>query len=292
MLRSMTGFGRCETTINNRDIIVEVKSVNHRYFEFFCRATKGYSFLEEKLRSYINKQITRGKIDVFVSISSIEDMDVQIKVNHGLANAYIDALRHLKKTYDLTEELSISTISKYSDIFNVHKSPEDELKILSDVLTAVDIALRSCILMREAEGYKLKCDIEQRCNKIISIVDKVERRSPNMLEDYENRLKEKINNMLKGANYDEQRILTEVAIFSDKVSVTEEIVRLRSHFEQFINVINSDGPVGRKLDFIVQEMNREANTIGAKIQDAELSHDVVNIKSEIEKIREQIQNIE
>lgn len=292
MVKSMTGFGRCETTINGRDIIVEIKSVNHRYFEFSCRTTRGYSFLEDKLKTYINQKVARGKVDMFVSVSSGEDTEVQVTVNHSLAAGYVTALRELQTAYNLADDISVSSVARYNDIFTIHKTPEDEDQIWSEVVQAADVALGNFVSMREAEGEQLKNDVMSRCANILSIVEKIEQQAPQTLIDYEARLKERIYEMLAGANYDEQRVLTEVAVFADKVAVAEETVRLRSHFDQFSSIINAQGPIGRKLDFIIQEMNRETNTIGSKVQDAALAHMVVEIKSEIEKIREQIQNIE
>lgn len=292
MVMSMTGFGRCETEINGRQITVEIKSVNHRFFEFSCRATRGYAFIEEKAKSYVNKRVARGKVDMFVSISADNEADSQVLINHSLAAGYIKALHELSETYGIEDDTSVSVLSRYSDIFTVKKAPEDEDKIWEDVSKAVDIALDNFISMRKAEGEKLKLDVLTRANKILSIVNEIEERSPQTVLEYEQRMTERIKEFLDGANFDEQRVLTEVAIFADKVAVAEETVRLRSHFEQLNSFLNSDGAIGRKLDFILQEMNREANTIGSKVQDALLAHKVVDIKAELEKIREQIQNIE
>lgn len=292
MIRSMTGFGRCETTVNGREITVEIKSVNHRYFEFFCRTSRGYGFLEEKLKAYVSNRVSRGKIDMFVSVSTSEDTSANVTVNHQLASGYINAMQELGKTYGLANDISVSTVARYSDIFSVHKAPEDEEQVWIDVQSAVDVALDNFIAMRENEGERLKKDVLLRAKTILSIVTEIEQRSPQTVLEYEQRLKERILELLQGASVDEQRILTEVAIFADKVAVAEETVRLRSHFEQLNNILDSEGAVGRKIDFIVQEMNRESNTIGSKVQDAQLAHLVVDIKAELEKIREQIQNIE
>lgn len=292
MIRSMTGFGRCETVINSREFTVEIKSVNHRYFEFNCRTTRGYNFLEDKLKNYVAQKVSRGKIDMFVSLSAGEDSPAEVTVNHNLAAGYINAMKELGKTYGLSNDITISTIARYPDIFSVHKAAEDEEQVLADVLQAVDIALDSFVSMREAEGEKLKTDILSRAKTIIDTVEKIEERSPETVSAYEKRLKEKIEETLADKDVDEQRVLTEVAVFADKVAVAEETVRLRSHFDQLEKFMNSSEPVGRKIDFIIQEMNREANTIGSKVQDAELAHMVVDIKAEIEKIREQVQNIE
>ncbi len=292
MIRSMTGFGRSESVINGREITVEIKSVNHRYFEFNCRTTRGYSFLEEKLKSYVSQKVSRGKVDMFVSLSASEDAEAQVSVNHQLASGYINAFKELKETYNIPDDVTTTILARYPDILTVSKAPEDEEQVLADVLQAVDVALESFVSMREAEGEKLKADVLNRAGIILDIVSEIEERSPITVKEYETRLKAKIMETLDDKNIDEQRVLTEVAIFADKVAVAEETVRLRSHFEQLNKFMDSDVPVGRKIDFIIQEMNREANTIGSKVQDAQLAHKVVDIKSEIEKIREQVQNIE
>ncbi|MGN1126453.1 MAG: YicC/YloC family endoribonuclease [Ruminococcus sp.] len=292
MIRSMTGFGRGEATVDGRDITVEIKSVNHRYFEFNCRTTRGFGFLEEKLKSYIKERVSRGKIDMFVSLSQKEDTEAIVKINPSLAQGYINALKKLSEDYGVKDDISVSTVSSYSDIFQVHKAPEDEEEVWNAVKPVVDTALNNFITMRETEGEKMKADVMSRAKHILSIVDEIESRSPERVKEYESRLKERIEELLGSADYDEQRVITEVAIFADKVAVDEETVRLRSHFDQLKNLMEGDGEVGRKLDFIIQEMNREANTIGSKANDSSLSHMVVDIKAEIEKIREQIQNIE
>lgn len=292
MIRSMTGFGKCEDTIHGYDIIVEIKSVNHRYFEFSSRISRGYGFLDEKLKSYLQSRISRGKIDVYVSIETLEDTDAEVLVNHSIAAGYINALRELAERYNLKDDISVSTVSKYSDIFTVHKAPEDEEIIWSAVQSVADRALTSLIRMRETEGERLKADVLQRTETILGIVEQIEERSPQTVMEYQQKLQQRITEMLSDSNIDEQRILMESAVFADKVAVAEETVRLRSHFDQCTKMLNSSEAVGRKLDFIVQEMNREANTIGSKCVDAQIAHMVVDIKAEIEKIREQIQNIE
>ena len=292
MIRSMTGFGRCEDTINGSDIIVEIKSVNHRYFEFSSRISRGYGFLDEKLKSYLQNQISRGKIDVYVSIETLEDTDAQVLVNHSLAAGYVSALRELADRYHLRDDISVSTVSKYTDIFTIHKAPEDEEAIWNSVKSVADRALSALIHMREAEGERLKADVLQRTKTILQIVGQIEERSPQTVVEYQQKLEQRLTEMLGDANIEEQRILTEAAIFADKTAVAEETVRLRSHFEQCLKMLNSNEAIGRKLDFIVQEMNREANTIGSKCVDSQIAYMVVDIKAEIEKIREQIQNIE
>ena len=294
MVKSMTGFGRCETEINGRAITVEIKSVNHRYFEFSCRITRGYSFLEDKLKAFVNARVARGKIDMFVSVGAADDVPCEVAVNHSLVSGYLTAMKEISDTYGVPNDASVVALSRFPDVFTVNKAPVDEEQLTSDVLTAADAALNSFIAMRETEGARMKADILSRAETILSIVSEIEERSPQTVREYENRLLERIRQTLENLSVevDEQRILTEVAVFADKVAVAEETVRLRSHFEQLRAFLSLDQPVGRKIDFIIQEMNREANTIGSKVQDAVLAHKVVDIKSEIEKIREQVQNIE
>ena len=292
MLRSMTGFGRGEDTIGGRHIVFEIKSVNHKYFEFNSRIPRGYLFLEDKLKAYIQGKISRGKVDVFLQIETLEEMDVQVLVNHSLASAYVTALQELKERYQLPDEPSLALLSKYSDIFSVHKAPEDEDAVWEAVRQVADQAIASFLKMREAEGARLKADILEKAGEIVALVDQVERHTAETVEHYRERLKAKIEELLQDNRFDEQRVLTEVAIFADKVAVDEETVRLRSHFQQLQRLVDSDGPVGRKIDFLVQEMNREANTIGSKSVNSQIAYLVVDIKALIEKIREQVQNVE
>ena len=294
MVKSMTGFGRCETEINGRAITVELKSVNHRYFEFSCRITRGYGFLEDKLKAFVNARVARGKIDMFVSIGAADDTPCEVTVNHSLVSGYLNAMKEIGDTYGIENDATVVSLSRFPDVFTVNKAAVDEEQLTADVLTAAGEALDSFVRMREAEGERMKEDILGRAQTILSIVSEIEARSPQTVEEYEHRLLDRIRQTLENLSVevDEQRVLTEVAVFADKVAVAEETVRLRSHFDQLSAFLSLDQPVGRKIDFIVQEMNREANTIGSKVQDAVLAHKVVDIKSEIEKIREQVQNIE
>ncbi len=284
MLRSMTGYGRGEATIGGRRIVFEIKSVNHKFFEFNSRITRGYLFLEDKLKAYVQGKISRGKADVFLQIETLEETDVQVLVNHSLASAYVKALEELQQRYQLPDGPSLALLSKYSDIFSVHKAPEDEDAVWEAVRQVADMAIASFLKMREAEGARLKADILEKAGEVIALVDQV--------EAYRERLRAKIEELLQDNRFDEQRVLTEVAIFADKVAVDEETVRLRSHFQQLQKLVDSDGPVGRKIDFLVQEMNREANTIGSKSLNSKIAYLVVDIKALIEKIREQVQNVE
>ena len=292
MLRSMTGYGRGEATIGGRRIVFEIKSVNHKFFEFNSRITRGYLFLEDKLKAYVQGKISRGKVDVFLQIETLEETDVQVLVNHSLASAYVKALEELQERYQLPDGPSLALLSKYSDIFSVHKAPEDEDAVWEAVRQVADMAIASFLKMREAEGARLKADILEKAGEVIALVDQVDQVTPETVEAYRERLRAKIEELLQDNRFDEQRVLTEVAIFADKVAVDEETVRLRSHFQQLQKLVDSDGPVGRKIDFLVQEMNREANTIGSKSVNSKIAYLVVDIKALIEKIREQVQNVE
>ena len=292
MIRSMTGYGRSEQIVDGRAVTVEIKSVNHRYFEFSCRTTRGYSFLEEKLKSFLQGRITRGKVDAYISVEALESAQTQVLVNHSLAEGYVQALRELAERYGLRDDISVSTVSRYSDIFSVHKAPEDEEAVWNSVQQAAEEALKNFLAMREAEGERLRADVLSRAGTIMKLVDEIETRSPQTVAEYQERLRQKIQELLGDNTVDEQRLLTETAIFADKVAVAEETVRLRSHSRQMEEMMKTDAPIGRKLDFLVQEMNREANTIGSKAVDSKIAYLVVDIKAEIEKIREQIQNIE
>ena len=292
MIKSMTGYGRGQQIIDGREITVEIKSVNHRYFEFSARVPRAYGYLEEKLKSFVQSKVSRGKVDVGVTIFNIEGKDAQIEVNQSIAVGYIDALRKANETIGLNDDLSLSQLIRLPDIFNVVKTTEDEEIIWNLVKTVADEALNNFVTMRETEGQKMKDDIKSRLAYISELVSKIEERSPMVTEAYRERLYNKISELLNDKKIDEQRILTEAAIFSEKTAVDEETVRLKSHIQQFTTLLDSTDSVGRKLDFLIQEFNRESNTIGSKAQDVEITRIVVELKSEIEKIREQIQNIE
>ena len=292
MLKSMTGFGRFDGIVDGYHIIVEIKSVNHKYFEFSSRITRGYGFLEEKLMSFTQRRISRGKVDMYVSIDNYEEGDVQVVVNHSLAKGYIAALKELGETNGIGGNISFDSIARYPDVLSVHKAPEDEEKVWNVVSQAADKAIESFINMRALEGQRLFSDVMGRLDKILSIVEKIEVRSPATVKEYREKLENRLKEILQDRSIDDARILTEAAIFADKVAVDEETVRLRSHINQFRKFAESSEAIGRKMDFLVQEMNRETNTIGSKAGDSEIAYMVVDIKAEIEKIREQIQNIE
>ncbi len=292
MIRSMTGFGRAQETIDGRDILVEIKSVNHRFFEFSCRVPRAYGYLEEKLKRYLQTKISRGKVDVGVTIVTLDGANAQVEINRELARGYVDALRALSDEFELIDDLSLSAVARFSDIFTVRKGLEDEEVIWDGVKTVLDEAADRFIAMRAAEGERLRDDCLDRLCRIEQAVGVIEERSPQVVEEYRERLYRKLQELLADRNIDDSRILTEAAIFADKTAVAEETVRLRSHIAQFREILKLKEPVGRKLDFLVQEFNRETNTIGSKAQDLEVARIVVDVKSEIEKIREQIQNIE
>ncbi len=292
MLKSMTGYGRSEMTVGGRHIIFEIKSVNHKYFEFNSRISRGYLFLEDKLKAYLQGKLSRGKVDVFLQIETLEDADAQVQVNHSLAAGYYAALQELRERYSLPDEPTLALLTRYGDIFSVHRAPENEEEIWQAVQQAAEPAVESFLRMREAEGARLREDILSKAQRILELVGQVEQETPQTVKEYQERLEAKIQELLGDAHFDEQRVLTEVAVFADKVAVDEETVRLRSHFQQLEKLIDSQEPVGRKIDFLVQEMNREANTIGSKSVNSRIAYLVVDIKSEIEKIREQVQNVE
>lgn len=292
MVRSMTGFGRAKAQIDGLDITVEIKSVNHRYFEFSCRSPRAYSFLEEKIKSRLSESISRGKVEVSVLIDDNTENATVVEINREYANAYLKALSDLSKEYRIKNDVKVSSLVGNSDIFKVKRQVLEDEVVTSAVFTVLEEALQNFIDMRTTEGQRLLKDVTDRASYILEKVSFIEERSPQTVENYRNRIEQKIKDLLGDTTIDEQRILTEVAIFADKVAVAEETVRLRSHIKQFETLMSSNDAVGRKLDFIVQEMNRETNTIGSKAQDIEIAHTVVDIKSEIEKIREQIQNME
>lgn len=292
MIRSMTGFGRAQETVDGMQITVEVKSVNHRYFEFFAKVPRAYGFLEEKLKSFVNTYISRGKTECYVSIEFLEETDAVVGVNTALAKGYVDALHTLAETFKIREDVSVSLLSRFPDVLTLQKAPADEERIWNSVKAVAEHAVERFVFMRETEGAKLRADVLSRADTILDCVSFVEERSPQTVREYNEKLKKRMEELLGTAQVDEQRLLTEAAIFADKIAVDEETVRLRSHISQLRSFMEADEPIGRKLDFLVQEINREANTIGSKAQDVEIAKKVIAVKAEVEKIREQIQNIE
>ena len=292
MLKSMTGFGRAVREINGYIISIEIKSVNHRYYEFSSRVPRQYGFLEEKLKSFINSKVSRGKVDCFVSIEALNTEAADVLVNNTLASAYVKALKELSSTYDLKEDFGASSISRFPDVLVVKKADEDEEKIWEYVKEVCTEAVEKLNSMRIAEGEKLYNDIKSRGDFILETVSFIEERSPQTVKEYNDKLIQRVHELIGDASLDEARIIQEVAIYADKVAVAEETVRLRSHISQLNEFLNSNEPIGRKMDFLIQEINREANTIGSKANDVEIARRVVDIKAEVEKIREQVQNIE
>lgn len=292
MIRSMTGYGRGQSSQNGIHCTVEIRSVNHRFFECAVRYPRGCAFLEEKLKSLISSEVARGKLDVYVTAELQSVQRAEIEINHELATAYVRGIRELADSYALSAEISASELARNPDIFTIRKEPPDEALIWASVEDAARQALASFLAMREAEGEKLRQDIAGRADVIMQGVAFIEERSPKTVQAYRQRLEARIRELLSDANVDEQRLLTETAVFADKIAVAEETVRLRSHYDQLQQLLSCGGTVGRKLDFLLQEFGREVNTIGSKAQDAEIAKIVVDLKAELEKIREQIQNIE
>ena len=288
----MTGFGRALVSKDSKDILVEIRSVNHRYYEFNARVPRAYSYIEPKLKEFLNGSIARGKVEVSVSVYHTEGADVNVKVNESVAKAYIDALRGSKDMFSLEDNIRLTDLMRIPDVFVVSKEMEDEDEVWEEIKEVTEIALDNFLKMRQVEGETIKNNILTKLDAIEETVYEIEKREPELVEEYRTRLYEKLKEVLGKTEIDESRILTEAAIFADKTAVDEEMVRLHSHLAQFRNKLNSDKPVGRELDFLMQEMNREANTTGSKISDIAVTNLVVSIKSELEKVREQIQNIE
>lgn len=291
MLKSMTGFGRAEKLIEGYFISVQIKSVNHRYSDITVKVPRYYTFLEDKIMKAASESISRGKVEILVGIERKDAADKKITLNRAVAEEYINALHELTEL-GVTDDLSISAMSRINDIFDVEYKEIDEEQIEKMVLAVFDEAVGGFLKMRADEGKRLGDSLKGHLAALISEVEVIEKRSPECVAEYRDRLKRKLEEVLADRTADESRIITEAAIFADKIAVDEETVRLRSHVCAFEKTMGADEPVGKKLDFIVQEMNREANTIGSKCNDAEVAAYVVELKSIIEKIREQIQNIE
>ena len=298
MPKSMTGYGRAQRLADGKDVLVEIRAVNHRYYEFSARLPRTCMYLEEKLKTFLNGKIARGKVEVSVTITRPDGKDAQIAVNRSVAEGYVNALRMLNEEMGenganwLDDDITLSSLLRLPDVFTVTKEQEDENAVWAVVSEAAAEALDSFVSMRKAEGERLASDLTGKLSGLEAMLKQVEAIEPGVAESYRLKLLAKLKELLGDTNIDEQRILTETAIFAEKTAIDEETVRLHSHISQFRTLIASDEPVGRKLDFLVQEMNREVNTIGSKAQDLSITRLVVDMKSEIEKIREQIQNIE
>ena len=292
MAVSMTGYGREKREIGGYEITVEIKTVNNRYFDSNIRVPKSFGFLEEKIRAYLMKRINRGKTDVFVYITNTEDGDFSLKVNKTAAQKYYNAYKELSELLNVPFDLTADKLGRMQEVLSQKEEDTDEDKVWECVLLVLTAAADDIIAMRKTEGKRLEADVLSGIEILRSTVSQIEKRLPESVKDYEKRLREKMDEYIGSASYDEARLLTEVAIFSDKVATFEETIRLKSHFDSFSELVKKDMPVGKKLDFIVQEMNREVNTICSKCQDIEISKLGIDAKSQIEAIREQIQNIE
>ena len=288
----MTGFGRDHRIIEGREYLVEIRSVNSRYYEFNAKLPRQYMFLEEKLKSLVKAGISRGKVEVSLSIYNIGTSETSVTVNEGVVENYLNVLRAAGDKFGLTDDLTVSTIFRMTDAFSVIRAEADEDKIWAAVKETAEAALAKFIQMRETEGAKMKDDILEKLSNVEKMTDKVCEYAPETVTAYREKLFAKMQEILENKQIDEQRILLEAGIYAEKIAVDEETVRLKSHFVQFRDMMNADDPIGRKLDFLVQEINREVNTTGSKAQDLRVTRLVVDMKSEIEKIREQIQNIE
>ena len=292
MIKSMTGYGRGEKHFDDYKITVEIKSVNNRYLDYNIRMYKQYSFVEDAVRECLSSKISRGKVDVFIQYDTVEKDDKVITLNESIAEGYLNALKTLGEKYDVKDDISVSTLARFSDIFNIEKQEQDKEKIVNDTKEVLLVAIEDITNNRAREGARLCEFFKNEISEIKNILEVIKNRSGDTVDEYRSRIKERIEEILGGVEVDETRLLTEVAIFADKVNITEEIVRFESHLKEFSNLLESDIPVGRKLDFTIQELNREANTMGSKCNDFIIGKAVVDLKSEIEKLREQIQNIE
>ncbi len=292
MIRSMTGYGRHQAIVGGWDVTVELKSVNHRYFEYSSRLPRTCGFLDDKLKSYLQGYISRGKVDVYVSLDAVEVADSIVAVNTALAQAYRDAINAISETLDVRNDVSAMALARFPDVLTVRKTEADEDAIWEAVQQVAAVAVDKFIAMRELEGERMRADVMNRRETILQAVATVEERSPQTVREHMEKVEARMRELLGTATVDEQRLLTEAAIFADKIATAEETVRLRSHMDQLKTLLESEEPIGRKLDFLVQEINRETNTIGSKANDLQLAQVVVDMKAEIEKIREQIQNIE
>ncbi len=292
MLKSMTGYGRRETVTDGKKILVEIKSVNHRYSDYNIKVPRHLGYLEDKIRKCAADSVTRGKIDIYVNVDYFETADKEITLNKELAKSYIDALYALREEFNLTDDITVTSVARNPEIFKSERVEEDEEALWKNVKEVLDGALSDFIAMRAREGERIEKDLCERIEYMCALAETVDKRSPETVREYSDRLYEKIKEVLDGREIDEGRILTEVAIYADKVAVNEETVRLKSHFDEFDTIIRSGEPAGRRLDFLIQEINREVNTIGSKASDIEIAKTVVTLKGEIEKLREQIQNIE
>ena len=292
MIKSMTGYGRAVETVNGREFTVELRSVNNRYLDCSVKLPRSVSFAEEAVKQAVKASVSRGKVDVFISVKSENSDDTKISLNASVLEGYLSAMRRMVTEFGVRDDISVSTVSRLPEVFTVEKPEVDEEQLKADLMSVVAKALEGYDAMRITEGRALDADLRSRGNTIAELVSQVEAGNGQTVIDYRTRLENKLKEVLANTSIDESRILTEAAIFADKIAVDEETVRLRSHLQQMNTMLTAGGAVGRKLDFLLQEMNREANTIGSKCTDVNLARIVVDIKAELEKIREQTQNIE
>ena len=292
MIKSMTGYGRGKQLLHGRDITVEVRSVNNRYLDCTVKLPRVYTFAEDAIKAGVQKAVSRGKVDVFVTVDSTGADTAVVQLNKGLARSYYEALTELAEELQMPADVSTVTIARFPDVLTVTKAEEDLETVKADLCAVLEEALQNYNAMRAMEGEKLAADIGGRLDHIKELTAKVEARSPETVKEYREKLEGRMKEVLQSTTIDESRILTEAAIFADKVAVDEETVRLRSHLSQLREMLQSEEPVGRKLDFLIQEVNRESNTIGSKCSDVAIARVVVELKAEVEKIREQVQNIE
>ena len=292
MVLSMTGYGRAEQERSGRDITVEIKSVNSRYFEYTSRMPRSFAFLDDKLKKLVNGTISRGKTELALTVVNIGAPEASISVNLDLAKGYLDAIGEMSSALGVENDVTAGTLTRFSDIFTTRKAETDEEQLWADVKAVAEAAVENFVAMRAAEGEKLRADILSRLVYLEQAVGEIEQTSAERVQKYTEKLYAKLKALLEDTNIDEARILTEAAIFADKTAVDEETVRLRGHIRQYRDILEKNEPVGRKLDFLTQELNRETNTIGSKAQELAITRMVVDMKAEIEKIREQIQNIE
>ena len=292
MVKSMTGYGRAVETVNGREFTVELCSVNNRYLDCTVKLPRSLSFAEDAVKQAVKATISRGKVDVFISVRSEGAEDMTVSLNQAMVAGYLSAMKQMVEQYGIRDDISVSVLSRMPEVFTVDRAEVDETQLQADLMCVAAKALQNYDAMRTAEGKALENDLRSRGDTIRVLVAQVESGSGQTVMDYRTRLENKLKEVLANTAIDESRILTEAAIFADKVAVDEETVRLRSHLEQMDNMLTTGGPIGRKLDFLLQEMNREANTIGSKCSDVRLARVVVDMKAELEKIREQTQNIE
>lgn len=292
MINSMTGYGTAKGKIEDLDVTIELKSVNNRYLDTSVRVPRGFVFLEDKIKSTIQSKLSRGKIDVFVTIDSSSSEDLIVRINEPLARGYIEALKSLSEEFELSNNVDAVTISRFPDVLSLEKKEMDMDAVSAGIQELTLAAVADFDRMRAIEGEKLQLDLYEKISCIESLLGKIEEEAPKTVEEYQNRLLQKMKDVLEDSSVDENRIIQEAAIYADHIAINEETVRLHSHIAQLKMMIEQGSPIGRKMDFLIQEFNREANTIGSKCQNSEVAHYVVDMKSEIEKMREQVQNIE